>query len=299
MQMPLASLKAVAMIVPDLPRAVAFYTNVWGLRQVAVQDGTVYLAASGRDSHVLELTEGVAVALARVTFRCHSAQSLDSLAAGLAAGAVTELRPVGPANHPFGGRNAIFQHAQGLIFELVHGDATKAPEIRANTAMRLAHVNLNTTDVTAFISFFEQDLGMRFTDQTRFMSFLTTDQDHHCVVLAHSPINGLNHVAFMMPDLESVMRGSGQVVLAGTEIAWGVGRHGPGDNVFAYFIDPFGTVIEYTAEVLQIDESYVIKRPEDWDWPPGRIDHWGICPPKSDHCKAAQLAVPYATGSHD
>ena len=28
---------------------------------------------------------------------------------------------------------------------------------------------------------------------------------------------------------------------AGYPIAWGVGSHGPGDNVFAYFVDQFGT----------------------------------------------------------
>jgi catechol 2,3-dioxygenase len=79
----------------------------------------------------------------------------------------------------------------------------------------------------------------------------------------------------------------------GHPIGWGVGRHGPGDNVFAYFVDPAGTVIEYTAEVLQIDDSYVAKGPTDWVWPPGRTDQWGIAPPKSDACKTAQLAIPF------
>jgi catechol 2,3-dioxygenase len=96
-----------------------------------------------------------------------------------------------------------------------------------------------------------------------------------------------------MPDLESVMRGSGRMVDHGYSIGWGAGRHGPGDNVFAYFVDPAGAVIEYTAEVLQIDDSYVAKGPGDWVWPPGRTDQWGIAPPKSDACKIAQLAVPF------
>ena len=51
------------------------------------------------------------------------------------------------------------------------------------------------------------------------------------------------------------MRASGRMIDAGYPIAWGVGRHGPGDNVFAYFIDPVGFVIEYTAEVLQVDDT--------------------------------------------
>ena len=97
-----------------------------------------------------------------------------------------------------------------------------------------------------------------------------------------------------MPDLESVMRGSGRVVDGGCPIGWGVGRHGPGDNVFAYFVDPHGVVVEYTAEVLQVDDSYRFRGPDEWTWPPGRTDHWGIAPPKSEVCKKAQLAIGFA-----
>ncbi len=53
----------------------------------------------------------------------------------------------------------------------------------------------------------------------------------------------------------SVMRGGGRMKDAGYPIQWGPGRHGPGNNLFNYFIDPFGVVIEYTAEVEQVDEQ--------------------------------------------
>jgi catechol 2,3-dioxygenase len=81
----------------------------------------------------------------------------------------------------------------------------------------------------------------------------------------------------------------------GFPIGWGVGRHGPGDNVFAYFVDPSGIVIEYTAEVLQVDDGYRAKGPSEWVWPPGRTDQWGIAPPKSEACKTAQLSVLFDT----
>ena len=50
----------------------------------------------------------------------------------------------------------------------------------------------------------------------------------------------------------------GRMKDAGHAIEWGPGRHGPGDNAFNYFIDPFGIVIEYTAEVEQIDDDGMI-----------------------------------------
>jgi catechol 2,3-dioxygenase len=99
-----------------------------------------------------------------------------------------------------------------------------------------------------------------------------------------------------MPDIESVMRGSGRVIDAGYPIAWGVGRHGPGNNVFAYFIGPFGFIIEYTAEILQVDDSYVARGPEDWSWPPGRADQWGIATLPSKSLKEAQRAIFFAEG---
>jgi catechol 2,3-dioxygenase len=104
----------------------------------------------------------------------------------------------------------------------------------------------------------------------------------------------MNHIAFLMPDLESVMRGAGRMIDRGYPIGWGVGRHGPGDNVFAYFVDPMGFVIEHTAEVLQVDDDYAFRGPDEWTWPPGRTDQWGIAPPKPDSVKKAQLAIRFA-----
>jgi catechol 2,3-dioxygenase len=179
--------------------------------------------------------------------------------------------------------------------EFVHGDRTKASRAIADRPERLAHVNINSADIETLSAFYRDALGFRLSDRSKLMAFLCCNSDHHAVVLAEAPVNGLNHVAFLMPDLESVMRGSGRMVDHGYPIGWGVGRHGPGDNVFAYFVDPTGAVIEYTAEVLQIDDNYVPKGPGDWVWPPGRTDQWGIAPPKSDACKTAQLAVPFAT----
>ncbi|MDP1908522.1 MAG: VOC family protein, partial [Hyphomicrobium sp.] len=104
----------------------------------------------------------------------------------------------------------------------------------------------------------------------------------------------LNHIAFMLPDWESVMTGGGRLRDAGFGIEWGVGRHGPGHNVFAYFIGPEEVVIEYTAEVEQVDDSYVAGKPEDWKWLPGRIDHWGISAPPSPRLKEAQTRIRFA-----
>ena len=76
-----------------------------------------------------------------------------------------------------------------------------------------------------------------------------------CLAQVVSDANTLNHIAFVMPDLDAVMRGAGRMSDAGWPIEWGVGRHGPGNNVFSYFVGPDDFVIEYTADVLQVDDA--------------------------------------------
>ncbi len=291
---PVVALRSVELSTPDIDQAVDFYTRVWGLDVVAEVGGKIFLAASGDDFHVLELKTGEHAELRKITFRTQSADSLDVLFQKVKAAGCTVLREPGEADAPSGGRRFVIREKQGAVLEFVHGDLRKTASPSSNRPTRLAHVNINSTDIEALSTFYQDVLGFRLTDRSKLMAFLRCNDDHHAVVLAEAPQNGLNHIAFLMPDLESVMRGSGRVVDAGYPIGWGVGRHGPGHNVFAYFVDPMGVVVEYTAEVLQVDDNYRVKGPSEWTWPPGRSDHWGIAPPKSDACKKAQLAIGFA-----
>lgn len=291
---PVSALRSVELSTPDLNGSVDFYTRVWGLEIAAEVDGKVFLAAGGDDFHVLELKAGDRAELRKITFRTRSAEDLALLFDRTVAAGCTILRAPGEADAPSGGRRFVIREPQGSVLEFVHGDKRKAVADVKNRPTRLAHVNINSADIEALSSFYQDVLGFRLTDRSKLMAFLRCNDDHHAVVLAEAPGNGLNHVAFLVPDLESVMRGSGKVVDAGYPIGWGVGRHGPGDNVFAYFVDPTGVVVEYTAEVLRVDDDYRVKGPSEWVWPPGRTDHWGIAPPKSEACKKAQITIGFA-----
>jgi catechol 2,3-dioxygenase-like lactoylglutathione lyase family enzyme len=100
---------------------------------------------------------------------------------------------------------------------------------------------MNSHDVAAAQTFYEA-LGFRLSDRTRIMAFMRIPAqpsgDHHSIALADADNDCMNHIAFVMPDLESVMRGGGRMKDAGFPIEWGPGRHGPGDNAFNYFIGP-------------------------------------------------------------
>lgn len=290
---PVTGLRSVDLVVPDLAAAVAFYERVWGLAPVARTAASAWLRGTGGDPQLLALHAGDAAAMRTMTFRARDGEALDEVAARARARGHAIDR-VGALDEPGGGTAVLIDDGVGRTIRLVAGDAARfADEPVADRPERLAHVNINSDDVARDQAFFTDVLGFALTDRSRMMAFVRTNADHHSIVIADAPANTLNHVAFNLPDWEGVMRGAGRLVDAGHPIAWGVGRHGPGNNVFAYFIDPFGIVVEYTAEVLRVDERHRARGPDDWTWPPGRTDQWGIAPPKSDACKRAQLAIPF------
>ena len=297
-------LRSVALNVPDLAKAEEFYTKVWHLEVAQRKDDSVYLRGSGSDHHLLALYAGGDVPQVRqVTLRARSAEALQQVADRVVRAGGSIVTPIGPlTKNPAGGTGLTVRDPHGRIFQVVHGDTRHAPQLpSADKPVRLTHVVLNSHAVDETKLFMEQAFGFRLADRTGIMAFMNCNRDHHTIAIGITDNDALNHIAFLMPDFDSVMRGSGRMIDHGYPIGWGVGRHGPGNNIFAYFTDPTGIVIEHTAEVLQVDDDYRVGGPEDWKWPPGRTDQWGIAPPKSAEVKRAQLAIRFggaSAGSH-
>ena len=289
-------LRSVALNVPDLAMAEAFFTEVWHLDVVAQGPDGTYLRGTGTDHHLISLHAHTGQASVRhVSLRVHSAQALEKASQVALKSGGRVLGPVAALSDPAGGMGLSVVDGHGRVYQLVHGDHTHPQGTQvADKPMRLAHAVLNTHDVPASQTFLEQVLDFSLSDRTRIMAFMRCNSDHHSIAFGDTDNDALNHIAFLMPDLESVMRGGGRLKDAGHPIEWGPGRHGPGNNAFNYFIGPFGIVVEYTAEVQQIDDSYTAGQPDDWKWPTGRIDQWGISKPPSDALKQAQRAVMFA-----
>lgn len=294
----ITSLRSVEMGLPDLPAAQAFYVDTWRLKVAAQTADAVYLRASGADCHVIALYKSAQPELRSVTFRAASPAALDALAERAAANGGSVLAKRAPVTEHGGGEAVTLRDPQGRILRFITDDARNADAAeRKDEPIRLAHTVVNSHDTAAVQPFYEA-LGFKLSDRTRIMAFLRIPTqprgDHHSIALADADNDCLNHVAFLMPDLDSVMRGGGRLKDAGYAIEWGPGRHGPGDNAFNYFVGPGQFVIEYTAEVEQIDDSYEVGRPEDWKWPTGRVDHWGISQPPSAKLKEAQRVIRFS-----
>ncbi len=296
-----SALRSVEIGLPDVAAAEAFFTGTWGLAVAARAGDAVYLRGTGADHHLLSLHPADKPEVRMVTLRAPTTRELDQLLETVPANGGTVLSARAPVTEPGGGEAVVVRDPQGRIIRIVTGDLRHADtQGHRDRPIRLAHAVLNSHDVAAGLPFYENAFGMKLSDRTRIMAFIRIPTqprgDHHSIALADADNDCLNHIAFVMPDLESVMRGGGRMKDAGYGIEWGPGRHGPGNNSFNYFVGPAGFVIEYTADVEQIDDSYPVRGPQDWQWPPGRVDHWGISAAPSARLKEAQRQINFSSG---
>ena len=268
-------LRSVELEVPDRDSAVRFFRDIWGLLDAGERNGISYLRGTEDLPYVVSVTQASAPAVAAVTFSGSKAEVSRVRKRAAAAGA--RLGAMRDFDEPGGGAGFLVEGPEGHVFRFL-SEKRRAKKLRAdrNKPMQVTHVVLNARDREACTRFAVDVLGFRLSDRTGFMNFVRCDRVHHAVAYAQADNSLLNHIAFEMIDIDAVMRGIGRLKDAGLETFWGPGRHGPGNNVFAYFVAPFGAALEYTAEVERVGPSYKTGTPQDWTWPPNRNDHWGI-----------------------
>ncbi len=272
--------------------ALAFFTKVWNLIPVAEDAGVSYLRGSGPFHHIFSVRPADEPCLVRMTFDAADRETVDALHARVRAHGLATVDPPAPLRQPHGAYGFGFKDPEGRNVAVVcgvedHADAADQP----NRPRKLSHINLNADASDPTVACLREALGFSLSDTTKRLRFLSCNSDHHSVVVGFSGGPTLNHLAFEMPDLDAVMRGAGRMRDDGRGIEWGPGRHGPGNNVFCYFLGPENFPIEYTAEMQQIDASYRAGMPADWAWPPGRLDQWGISAHPSERMEAAGLNV--------
>lgn len=106
------------------------------------------------------------------------------------------------------------------------------------------------------------------------MTFLRCNPNHHSLAFVKSEHANMHHAAFEVRGWADLARGVYQLGEWGVPRVWGPGRHGPCNNIFAYFQDPEGNIMEYTCEVQQIADEANWK-PTVWQPSPRTADQWG------------------------
>ena len=268
-------LRSVELALPQSQAAAEFLYNPWGLIPAGARKDTLFFRGTGAHPYILSVSEAAAPAVRAIEFSGTAAEVAAVQARALAAG--VPLQSFAELDAPGGGAGFVVAGPEKQKYRFV-AEVQPVPELpmERDRPLQITHAVLNAVDVAACERFVHEALGFEVSDRTKMMTFVRCNRKHHALAYAHSDVSSLNHIAFEMNDFDGVMRGIGRMRDAGYEVVWGPGRHGPGNNVFGYFIAPFGGVIEYTAEVSEVTDDYRVGSPEDWKWPPGRVDQWGI-----------------------
>jgi catechol 2,3-dioxygenase-like lactoylglutathione lyase family enzyme len=281
-QCPVRGVRSVELVASNLDEASRFYETVWGLQSVGGGNDAKYFRGTAGYHHIIGLHRGARPAVVRIVFDVADRAAVDALHRTVAASGVAASKPDAwpgaEGGYGFGCKDPDGRNLAFVTGGADHADTAERPD----KPSKIVHVNLNARDYDASLKFFTGTLGFRVVDENAPLSFLHCANTDHCsIVLAKTDLPTLNHIAFAMPEFDSVMRGMGRMKDNGYPIEWGPGRHGPGNNVFAYFCGPDEVPLEYAAEVLQIDDSYQPRGTDYWRFTPGRTEQWGITRPRS------------------
>jgi catechol 2,3-dioxygenase len=288
-------LRGVDLGVPDVAAHARFYTGVWNLAVAAERGESVYLRGSGAYHHIVALHPRQQPALMRLNLAAADRAAVETLHRRVAGMGVAATAPAA-VDEPGGGYAFSFADPEGRVLRVIAGDERHADAALApDRPHKITHVVFNTPRQEEAAGFWVDALGFSVSDRS-LLTFIRCNSDHHSIAFHPGERASLHHIAFEMADIDSVMRGAGRMRDAGHPIEWGLGRHGPGNNVFAYFVGPDDFVIEYTAEIEQVTDATPVRTPRDWAYPPGHSDLWGATLPPSERMKAAQKKIGFAEG---
>jgi len=290
----IGAIRHVGLFTPALEAHAHFYSDIWGLDVVQQTPDTIYLRGSSSEPFILSLHRSDRLGLHHIAYAVADEAEVLSVASELNEAGVRIVREPSRREEPGGGYGMRFIDPDGRCVELSsdvaqHTDGWRAKNVEPRS---ICHVVNNTPDLERICDFYTRVLGFRISDWSADqMAFLRSDSKHHNISFNRAPHASVNHIAYLVSSVDEVMRGISNLRKHGIEPSWGPGRHGPGNNIFCYFKDPFGYVAEYTSDIDYItDESK--HEPKVWPRGPESMDQWGVAAPPSPELREAMAGEP-------
>lgn len=252
--------------VPDLEQARHFYTS-FGL-DVRDENGALALYTHGHPHRWARILSGATKRLLWLSLGIHAADEARFVQR-LAQHGIAHMVP--PPQADKGG--TWIEGPDGLALQLCVAEKSSPSEpaprelplqsrnqarspsrskAQAARPLYLSHILLFSADVDKAVRFYEDLLGLRLSDKSgSVIAFLHSPHgsDHHLIAFAKSGGLGLHHSSWCVPSIDAVGIGTQQMVQAGYEQGWGVGRHVLGSNYFRYVRDPWGSYAEYSYDI--------------------------------------------------
>jgi catechol 2,3-dioxygenase-like lactoylglutathione lyase family enzyme len=84
--------------------------------------------------------------------------------------------------------------------------------------------------------------------------------DHHTLLCVGLGEVGFDHAAFEVEDFDALMVGHDHLQKAGCDHHAGIGRHVLGSQIFDYWRDPWGHVVEHFTDGDLLDAAHVAEK---------------------------------------
>lgn len=269
-----------ALNVTDLARSTAYYRDLVGLAVSDSNEQSTALRCS-RDHHNLMLYQASEPGIKRIGLELESAADLAAAkkhVAGLglaietvSADELKSLRTVAAFRFRLPGSGLCIEFFVQMMF------LAKAYEPTVTKIERLGHVVLNVADFDQTVGFLTDKLGFRISDFVPgFAAFMRCWPNplHHSLAILAGGDDHLNHVNFMVKDIDDIGSAMNRMKKADVEIVFGPGRHLPSESIFLYFLDPDRMTVEYSYGMETFPED-AAREARLLEPVPATLDTWG------------------------
>ncbi|MDB5930292.1 MAG: Glyoxalase/bleomycin resistance protein/dioxygenase [Polaromonas sp.] len=241
-----AALQSIHLYSPDPLQAARFYSAAYGMALTQVGDACS-CQAPGRQ---VLLSSGPANQLHYAHFAFHTGAAWQAFASRLHADARQPL----PAGFE-AGQAVSLRDPDGnqMVFSAPAASSSPAPGQAPSATLQ--HFGLRTSQMDAMLDFYTARLGFVLSDAVRDAEgalracFLRSDSLHHALALFFAPAACFDHQSFEAPGWDSMKAWGDRMASLRVPIVWGIGRHGPGNDVFFMVRDPDGNLAEISAEI--------------------------------------------------
>ena len=273
----------VALNVTDLDRSAAFYRDTVGLNLTETSEEFAALRCS-RDHHNLLLYPAPQAGLKRVGFELESRRDLEAARLHVAELGLTveeipaeelrRLRTVAAFRFRLPGSGLCIEY----FVQMMHLAQAYQPTVAK--IERLGHVVINVADFDGAMEWLTGKLGFVVSDFVPgFAAFLRCFPNplHHSLAILTGADDHLNHVNFMVTDIDDIGRGMNRMKQQDVEIVFGPGRHQPSESIFLYWLDPDRMTVEYSFGMEAFPEQGA-REARLLEPVPGTLDTWGSVP---------------------
>lgn len=269
---PSAALRCVHLYSPQPAALAAFYARAYGM-QAAAAGEVWHCRAPGR--HV-GISPGPANRLRYALFACDSPAAMSALRGRLA--------HLPPATLPQGcglpdDAACVTDPDDNVVVFMQACDAdVHAARTGMDKSAELQHFALRTAQLPAMLHFYADALGFVLSDRVRDgegrvrAAFLRTNALHHALALFDAPVTCFDHQSFETADWTALRHWADHMGRLRETIVWGVGRHGPGNDVFFMVRDPDGNLAEISAEIEVCAQD---RPPGEWAHEERTLNLWG------------------------